>query len=144
MRRTEPTFELFEHTADLGVRVVAPTLAGLVGPAVAGLYATIGELRADATAPVEPWRLALRGDEPALMLRDLLSELLSRFERDAAIATDVVVERFELDELACRAVLRPIDAEASDLCREVKAVTYHELEIRALADGFEATFIVDI
>lgn len=144
MRRVKPAFELFDHTADLGVRVVAPTLAGLVAPAIAGLYATIGELRPVATARGAAWSLAQRGGEPALLLRDLLSELLSRFERDAVIATELVVERFENGELACRAHLRPIDALTSDLCREVKAVTYHELEVRALADRFEATFIVDI
>ena len=37
-----------------------------------------------------------------------------------------------------------VDQRLSVYDREVKAVTYHELDVRAVSNGFEATFIVDI
>ena len=39
-----PGYELFDHTADIGVRVWAPSLAKLIPPASEGLYAVLGEL----------------------------------------------------------------------------------------------------
>ena len=50
----EPSYELFDHTADIGIRAVAPTMAGLVAPAGQGLYAVIGELIPAATGEVKP------------------------------------------------------------------------------------------
>ena len=39
---------------------------------------------------------------------------------------------------------RSLDIRRSDLRREVKAITYHELAIRSIPGGVEATIIVDI
>jgi len=137
-------YELFDHTADVGVRVYAPTLAGLIEPATRGLYEVIGELAGKTGAPAEQVRLEFSGDEPAVMLRDYLAEVLRRFETCHQIATEVEVEQFTEDRLAVSVKMRPVDPHRSKYANEVKAVTYHELGIRSLADGFEATYIVDI
>ena len=50
-------FEFFDHTADMGVRVWAPTLAELVRPAIDGLYTIIGTLVP--AAPAVPRRSRL-------------------------------------------------------------------------------------
>jgi SHS2 domain-containing protein len=135
-------YEFFDHTADIGIRVFAATLAGLVQPAGQALYEVIGDL-----TPVgesEPLRLSFSGDEPALLLRDYLAELLRRFETDGQIVTQVGVEEFDDARLTVAARLCRVDRRRSALEREVKAVTYHELAIRRAADGYEATCIVDI
>lgn len=142
--RTVPngTYELFDHTADLGVRVTAPTPAELVWPATQGLYATIGEL----TPVGEETLLTLKftGPDPAYLLRDYLAELLHFFEHDRRIATAADVQTFTDHELAVTARLRAVDEQHSEYAREVKAVTYHELEIRPVAGGVELKYIVDI
>lgn len=135
-------FELFDHTADLGVRVRAPTLAGLVPPATEGLYAAIGDVQV-AGAPAA-WTRALAGEEPALLLRDYLAEVLHLFAAAGRRLIDVQVDEFSPRRLAVRGRAQPVDAARSALQREVKAVTYHELTVRLVAGGYEATFIVDI
>ena len=137
-----PRYELFDHTADLGVRVTAPTLPALVRPATDGLYAAIGEVVAR-DAPT-CWTLELSGDDPSLLLRDYLAELLHLFDTQHRRVTDVDVREFSAERLAVSGQARPIDPAASRLEREVKAVTYHELAIRRIAGGFEAVYIVDI
>lgn len=135
-------YELFDHTADIGVRVRASSLAGLIAPATEGFYATIGEVIATADGNAYP--LALPGDDPAFLLRDYLAELLHLFSTRQVRMTDVNVEEFTPRRLAVTGQARPIDPAASAFEREVKAVTYHELAIRSVTDGFEATYIVDI
>ena len=137
----EAGFEHFDHTADMGVRVWAPTMVGLIEPAAEGLYAAIGDLAS--TGPTQPFSFDRRG-EPAMMLRDFLNELLILFERDRRRLLGY--ERIEFDDahLAVTASSALLDEEQSALYREVKAITYHELSVRRIDGGFEAVFIVDI
>ncbi len=136
-------YELFDHTADVGVRVCAPTLAELLGPATAGLYAIIGRLVNDGRE-AESRELELGADEPALLLRDYLAEVLGLFEMGRRMVTAVDVREFSQTRLTATVQLQRVDVAASSLEREVKAVTYHELRIWPVADGYEATYIVDI
>lgn len=143
--RMEAAYELFDHTADLGVRVTAPTLPELVPPAVAGLYATLGWIVPQPDpAPADDFAFDATGDDPAVLLRDLLAELLHHFDTRRAVLTHVAVGEFSGARLAVTGRFRPLDPEQSAPAREVKAVTYHELAVRPVAGGYEATFIVDI
>lgn len=126
----------------MGVRVCAPTLPQLIPIATQGLYETIGELHAQ--PDLEPYSLELRGSDQAILLRDYLARVLVHFERRAKIITDFETVAFDASRLAVQARTAPVDQEKSVYCREVKAVTYHELAIREIAGGYEATFIVDI
>ncbi|MBK9120614.1 MAG: archease [Phycisphaerales bacterium] len=135
-------FELFDHTADLGVRVWAATPAGLLRPALAGLYAALGEVVPGEQGPrVE---LSYGGGEAALLLRDFLADALLRLETEACVLTDVEVVQFDGADLRVSVVQRPLDRELSVLLREVKAVTYHELELWIAPAQCEFRYIVDI
>ena len=135
-------YELFDHTADVGVRVVAATLPLLVRPAIDGLYAVIGELVPADT--VTTLRYDASDDEPALLLRDYLAELLGLFETQQQMVVSTNVEHFDATHLVVAGEVANIDPARSALEREVKAVTYHELSVRRRPGGYEATFIVDI
>ncbi len=137
-------FELFDHTADVGLRVRAPILEALVPAAIRGLYAVIGQLQPDATVQPLPFKWERHGDSSALLLRDFLAEILLMFERNHRIATDLVVYRFTENQLNVDAQLVLVDVALSEYDHEVKAITYHELAIRRVAGGYEATIIVDI
>lgn len=138
----DSSFELFDHTADIGVRVRAATQAGLIEPAIQGLYAVIGDLLPAGTARSET--LALSGDDAAYLLRDYLAELLLALERRHEVFELDEVAEFSDQRLVVRGRMSALDSQRSVLEREVKAVTYHELSVRRVADGYEAVFIVDI
>jgi SHS2 domain-containing protein len=135
-------YELFDHTADMGVRVFATSLSGLLLPATAGFYAVIGRL-VTCAQPAER-ELKVTGDEPSVLLRDYLTELLHLFESERRQLTDLLVREFTPVRLLVVGQARPIDLAKSVFEREVKAITYHELAIRPVAGGYEATYIVDI
>jgi len=138
----QPSFELFDHTADMGIRVHAATLPGLLAPAGEALYAVIGELVAAAES--KPVTFNLTGDDPAELLRDYLTELLTLFDRDALRFTSVDVHSFDERRLSVTVHTAHLDKERSSFLREVKAITYHQLAIRPVPGGYEATVIVDI
>ncbi len=138
----DPGYELFDHTADVGLRVTAATVEGLLAPAAAGLYAVIGEL-----VPVggpRPVAYDLAGRDRAELLRDWLAELLLLFDRDRRVVRDPVAAEFSANRLAVRADSFAVDPARSRGEREVKAVTYHGLELRRTPAGWTATVIVDI
>ncbi|MFQ5413837.1 MAG: archease [Phycisphaerae bacterium] len=138
----QPSYTFFDHTADMGLCIRAPTLPALLLPAAQGLYAAVGTL-----VPGDPagaLGFTFSGAGPALLLRDYLNELLVLWERDRLRITSLSGPAFHDQRLIATARTAHIDPQRSTYDREVKAITYHELGIRELADGFEATFIVDI
>ena len=137
-----PRFELFDHTADVGVRVWAPALPALVAPATEGLYTVIGHIAT--TGQPAPRTIEVAGDDPAVLLRDYLAEVLLLFEQAHRRLMHLEARAFTAHELVVTGAATPIDAAQSAFEREVKAVTYHELAIRRIADGWEATYILDI
>lgn len=137
------TFELFDHTADMGIRVRAETRAGLIEPAAAGLYAAIGELKADQSQG-KSFQFCARGGDDAILLRDFLTELLVLFERDHCILIGTDEVEFGAGQMSIAGKSATVDVEQSIFYREVKAITYHDLELREVDGGFEAKLIVDI
>jgi SHS2 domain-containing protein len=137
-----PRYELFDHTADIGIRAFAPSLATLIAPSTEGLYAVIGDVVAAGDS--HPWRFEAAGDDTSLLLRDYLAEVLLLFDTEHRRLTGLSVAEFTAQRLCVTAGAQPVDAPRSVLQREVKAVTYHALAIRPVNGGLEATFIVDI
>ena len=142
----EPSFELFDHTADMGIRARAATLPELAIVAGDGLYAVIGDLVPARGAAREPreLKIELHHADSAVVLRDYLDELLVLFDRDHRVVTVADISTFEEGRLVATLETALVDHERSVYHHEVKAITYHELEVREIPGGFEAAVIVDI
>ncbi len=141
-QRMDGSFELFDHTADVGVIARAAELRGLVWPAAMGLYEVIGDVQAGGETNQREFHLA--GEDAADMLRDFLAELLFEFEQHKRRLTHLYVEAFDEHRLDAIASLAIVDDQRSTYYREVKAVTYHELSIKQVPGGYEARYILDI
>lgn len=120
----------------------AATREGLIAPAVQALYSVIGGLVA--CGDTSPVSFNLEDESPALLLRDLLAELLSLFDQDHVMATNVETTAFGAGKLSVTASMAAVDMEKSEFHREVKAITYHALTIEEIPGGFQATLILDI
>ena len=140
----ETGFELFDHTADLGIRIFAPTREALLLPAVQGLYAAIGELAGQPSHTDGRANWIFTGPDPAALLRDFLQMTLLEFEHDQQVIVSTACREFTDLRLCVDVVLSPLDTATSVFYREVKAITYHELALEKTPTGFEARVIVDI
>jgi SHS2 domain-containing protein len=135
-------YEIFDHTADLGLRVMGGTLEGVFVEAGEALFSVI----VDDIRSVRPSRqveIDLQNDDQELLLFDWLNELLYRFETG-----HLLFSRFETrisgGSLAGKAWGEPLDLARHALVHEVKAITYHGLKLRKQADHWLAEVVVDI
>jgi SHS2 domain-containing protein len=134
--------ETFEHTADLGLRVRAPTLDALFAEAAEALFgALVEDLRT--VQPAQPHEVTLENDDRTYLLFDWLNELLFQFDTCRSLFS-----RFEAhvtgNTLRGTAWGEPLDRARHLLSHEVKAITYHGLRVEPAEGGWLAEMIVDI
>jgi SHS2 domain-containing protein len=136
------TWEHFEHTADLGLRVQAPDLATLLAEAGRGLFAMLVD-NLDDVRPAEPVEIVVAGVDPEYLLFDWLDELLAIFDthRFLLCRFDVRVDKAGVKATAWG---EPIDPQRHHLAHEVKAITYHGLRVEGTDAGWKGEVIVDI
>ncbi len=134
--------EVFDHTADLGIRVRAGSLSGLFEEAALALSSVIVE-KLDQVRPRRQKSFRLQADQLEFLLHDWLSEILYCFELEGLVLSRFAVKT---DGKGLRAVCRgeALSGERHQLSHEVKAVTYHGLKVEAIDQGWLAEIILDI
>ena len=135
-------YEIFEHTADLGLRIRSGELARLFEEAGLALFSVIAT-DLDSVRPREEVSFQLEADRYDDLLRDWLAELLYTFH-----ARHLLLRHFDVEvrDTLLRATARgeTFDESRHRLDAEVKAVTYHGLKVEREAEGWLAEVIVDI
>jgi protein archease len=135
-------FELFEHTADLGLRAQAATLEELLLEAARGLLAIL-VANPEAVRPLQTRTIAVTADDPCYLLFDWLSELLYAFESERLLFSEFELT-LESGKLTADCRGEPMDSSRHQMEHEVKAITYHGLRVEQAAEGWRAEVIVDI
>jgi SHS2 domain-containing protein len=139
------SWAVVEHTADVGIEVRAATLEALFVDAAAGFCDVITEMALIGGGEERPFEVDAAGLD--LLLVAWLEELLFRFE-----TTGVLYARGEAsvegkgESWSLRARMRGerFDAARHPLRVQVKAVTYHGLEVARDEQGWRARVIFDI
>jgi len=137
-------YEVFDHTADIGIRIQAATLDGLFREAAEALFSLIVTSLADVQLREHlSFGLELRGQEYDYLLFDWLNELLFTFD-----TRQMLLAKFDVNVsssgLEATALGEPIDAGRHQLDHEVKAITYHRLKVAHEDGQWLAEVIVDI
>ena len=135
----EDAIRIVDHTADWALRVRGPDLVALFGRAALGMARLLaGDL---AAVPLQEAReLALAADDAESLLVEFLGELAYWAERDGLVCP--VVTLHELTPTLLRATAR--GGRLAELQKHIKAVTYHDLNIRPTDDGLEVTIVFDV
>ncbi|RPI88377.1 MAG: archease [Chloroflexi bacterium] len=130
-------FREVEHTADWMLEVWAPSLSGLLEQAARGMYALSGVEIKEGDRNFTSFELRAR--DPEILLVRFLSELLYYGERE-----NIAFDTFELDHSGEVLKVRLGGAEIISVKKEIKAVTYHNLEVKQLVGGLEASIVFDV
>jgi len=130
-----------EHTADAGLLVRAPSLAGLFVEAAKGLVCLL--LHEVVLRPTGRRDLELEAPERDLLLADFLSEILYLASAEGLVTLNVEMVEFEPTRLKARLGVKSA-RDLGGLKTEIKAVTYHGLKIEETEEGFEAKVIFDV
>jgi SHS2 domain-containing protein len=131
-----------DHTADLGIRVRAGSLAELLDRAARGmLELALGEHDAPAAGPAAQRTLDLEADDAPILLVAWLREILFLFQVRDFLYRSADFETLTEERLV--ATLHGTDAPA-ERATEIKGVTYHGLEVREHDGVWRATIIFDV
>jgi SHS2 domain-containing protein len=121
-------FEALDHTADYAIRAWGGNLGDLIEAAARGMMSLLVD--AAGVAPAETVPLTVEAESAEQLVQHCLRELLNLFE-DGSVTVAV---RASAAESPARAHLEagvvPITQVRDRLVGEIKAVTYHNLQIR--------------
>lgn len=119
-------YEVMEHTADLMIRASGKTLEECFSNAAYALFDQTVDLSGVDTK--EKIHTETEGDDPEDRLYSFLSEMLFIEDCDNLILKEFTV-RFEDDKVICDAAGETLDRNRHRLKSEIKAVTYHMMEV---------------
>ncbi|HEX7897095.1 MAG TPA: archease [Planctomycetota bacterium] len=131
------SWTLIDHTGDIGVDVRADSREGLFAEAARAMFDILAEAPAAPRGTSET--LAIPEGEDAEALRDFLAELLYRFSMERKMYVG-----FAAGSGTVEGAWEPYDAARHPLRTELKAVTWHQLEVTRENDGWRARVIFDV
>jgi SHS2 domain-containing protein len=134
--------EFVDHTADEYIRVTGADLPQLLERLAWAMFSLLTDM--ECIRPQKRWRIAVEADDPESLVVRWLSELNVLHQTD-----HVLLSEFDVSvsgKTALEAVVRgeTIDHERHDIFTEIKAVTYHGLDITRCGDRLVASVIFDM
>ncbi|HEU4341682.1 MAG TPA: archease [Candidatus Binatia bacterium] len=142
MSNERSSYRQIEHTADLGVEVTAPDLAGLFAAAGEALYALIVDPETIESRDVET--VTATGNGPEELLHGWLCELLALFNIKSFIGKRCEVVRISENQIEGKIGGEQLNLERHRFHTEIKGVTYHDFKIWEEAGSWHARIIFDV
>ena len=135
-------FRLLEHTADIGFEAFGATRQDVFRNAARALMHLMVDL--ETIAPCEGKPLGAEASDMPSLLVNWLSEILYLFDAEGWLFRDFEVKNLTDHSLAAMAQGEKFDRTRHQVKLLVKAVTYHQLDLRETAQGWRAQVYVDI
>lgn len=143
-------FEILPHTADIKIRVYGKTLAQFFRNAVFGMFQAIGpkvkgckvvDERVVCNELPESRNVTIEAPDVGALLVDFLSEALylSDVHDEAYLDVDI----HDITQNYINATLRGIKVQGFEVV-EIKAVTYHELDVKNVNGVWQSNVVFDI
>lgn len=129
-----------EHTADWALHVWAATLPELFAEAAHGMYALAGAAAPPPEVAPITHHFTFTAADTEVLLVSWLQELLYYTEADNLVFYAFALPALTPTTLAARAT----GYVSPRLEKVIKAVTYHNLQVRPTPTGFETTLVFDV
>ena len=135
-------YKLIDHTADLGIEVYGKDLRDLFQNAGHALFEIICDL-SEVTEFIEK-RVAVDGEDLDQLMVVWLGELLYLYDTER-----LLFKRFEVEEIGERRLIATVYGEELNeghhtIKTEIKAVTYHQIQVRQEEGRWIARVIFDL
>jgi SHS2 domain-containing protein len=135
-------FRLLEHTADIGFEAFGATRQEVFANAARALMHLMVDL--ETIAPRKQLSLRAEASDMPSLLVNWLSEILYLFDAEGWLFRDFEFEDLTDQSLAVIAQGEKFDRTRHQVKLLVKAITYHQLDLRETAQGWRAQVYVDI
>lgn len=136
-------YKLIDHTADLGVEVWADSLEGLFVEAAKAMFSEIsGDL--DGIEAKDEVILRISGETLEDLLVEWLSDLLFYFDTAGFLFSKFEVTiNSDMKSLEGKAIGERLDPEKHKIKSHIKAVTYHQMNIKEEGGKWKTEIIFD-
>ncbi|MBI4328847.1 MAG: archease [Chloroflexi bacterium] len=135
-------YQYLDHTADVGIVATGATLAEAFASAAEGLAAVLCDPETVEEREERP--LAVSAADLETLLVEWLDEVNYDFEVHRFAYRRFVVHDVTEGHLRATGYGEPLDLSRHQLGEQVKAATYHLLEVRPDGDGYRLQVILDV
>jgi SHS2 domain-containing protein len=135
-------YEVFEHTADIGIHAYGNTLAELFLHAAQGMESLM--VAPEQVQIVTSRKITVEGHDNVSLLIAWLNELIFLFDTEYLLFRDFIIESISETHLSAQASGEVYNVCRHDLSSGIKAVTWHEASVTQNAEGYKARIIFDI
>lgn len=136
-------YEFINHTADLGIKVKGESLRELFANAGYALFDIILE-KIDKIKPKQSVDINIPGGEIEDIFVNWMRELLSKFNMEELGFKEFNIRKVDKSGLEATVRGEKIDPLTHSLKTEIKAVTYHGLEVRKNKGLWKVKVIFDV
>lgn len=136
-----PPFDVIEHTADVGIIARGATLPEVFANAAAGMMSFL--ILPALVRPRESRRVVVEAEDRDGLLVAWLNELLVLLNGDAFVPREFRIVQLTETRLEAEVLGEPVDPQRHQFRLDVKAATYHQLEI-SHNGGWRAKVIFDV
>jgi SHS2 domain-containing protein len=140
--RSQKAYEVFEHTADVGLHAYGSTLSELFIHAAEGmenLMVALSQVEIQVSREIE-----VEGHDIVSLLVAWLNALIFLFDTEYLIFRQFEIASLTETHLKGRASGEPYNVQRHELGSAIKAVTWHEAAVERTDDGYKARIIFDI
>lgn len=142
MDSKKPDFTLLDHTADLGIIVGGRNLRTLFEVAAKSMmYIMVKGKPADTT---KTFNLSVEGYDLADLMVRWLGEILYLFEGEHELVSGVEITSVSHSHLDATLETVSFDTNLHEILCEIKAVTFHQIEVVKKDDHWETRIIFDL
>ena len=135
-------YEVFDHTADVGINAYGDTLAALFIHAAQGMESLM--VPPEQVRKTTSKEITAQGHDLVSLLVEWLNELVFLFDTEHLLFCDFTVDAIDETHVVGRAFGEPFDAQRHDIASAIKAVTWHEAAVKHAESGYQARIIFDI
>ena len=137
----KPSYELMDHTADIGVHVYGCDAKDLFQNAALALVDQLVETLD--LIPRQEEQITIEGNDWPDLMVNWLREILYLWAGKAILVQSVQIESLSENSLAAHLWVDPFSLDRHTLKSEIKAVTYHQIQVFDTGDRWEANIIFD-
>lgn len=135
-------YKLIDHTADIGIIAFGKDLSEVFANAAYAMFDILTDIsRVEGNENFELQISARNQDE---LLITWLDELLFRYETERIVCNLFIINSLDDKNLNATVFYEKIDHKKHEIKTEIKNVTYHQLEIKKVHNGWSAQVIFDV
>jgi len=137
-----PDYILLDHTADLGIRIYGTDLTDLFENACNSLIDLFLNIKSPRNST--PFQITIESEDLEDLMVRWLGEILYLFDGDNTVVISNKISKLSQNHLMATLETVTFDPLIHEITREIKAVTYHNIQVIEKKGTWEAAIIFDL